>query len=99
LDYSKKPPHAASDEAKIKVEQLQKELANPSVENGIATDLGPLNGVPLRSLAMLICKVKMGSDVAVDTYPRRPPMTTDVLKVVYAPSGRLAIPIFLIHFS
>jgi hypothetical protein len=99
MDYSKKPPHPASIEAQTKVEQLQNELASAPEQKEISPDLGALKSVPLRSLGMLICKTKVGSEVAAVHYPRRPPMTADVQKVAHAGSGRLAMPAFLIHFS
>jgi hypothetical protein len=81
------------------VEQVQKELANACGQKGIASDLAALEGIPVRSLAMLICKIKMKSEVAANNYPRRPPMTTDVQKVACASSGGWVMPVFFIHFS
>jgi hypothetical protein len=99
LQYSKKQPHAASIEAKTKVEQQQKQLVNAPVLKGIVGDLALLKGVPLRSLALLVCKLRIKSEVAVDYYPRRPPLTVDVQKAARIADGRSALPIFLVHFS
>jgi hypothetical protein len=101
LTFSKKKPHAASNEAKIKVEQVQDELYNPPVQQGIATDVALLEGVPLRSMAMLVCRVWVKSDTAVRFYPCRSPLPTplDFQPRICSPNQWQAVPAFLIHFS
>ncbi len=101
LTFSRKEPHAASDEAKVKVEQLQAELASASVRKGIATCnyLAQWKGVPVRSKAMLVCKVWVKEEVASYYFPRRPPIIKDSDKVISAPTACCTMPAFLIHFS
>jgi hypothetical protein len=99
LQYSRKEPHAASSEAKIKVEQLQSELVKPAGSGGSRIDPDILEGIPMRSLAMLVCKVGLPSELAVQHYPKRPPIPADSPKAIKTPDGRLAIPAFLIHSS
>jgi hypothetical protein len=101
LHFSKMEPHAASSEAKIKVEQLMSDLANFSLREGIAASATLWKGVPKGSLAMLVCKVWLREANAPDYYPRRPPMCLpkDADRRIWSPDGRLGLPAFLIHFS
>jgi hypothetical protein len=93
--------HAASSQAKIEVEQLQTDLGSTMLQEGMPTYLTLLKGVPLRSMAMLVCKVMVNSEFAVRCYPRRSPMgmTTNHEKMIRAGDARFTMPLFLIHFS
>ncbi len=99
LQFSKREPHAASEEAKMNVEKLTRELTNSSVRGGIPSFLTLWEGVPKRSMAMLVCKVWLKEEHAVQHYPRRPPIPKDFNTNIMARNGRLALPAFLIHFS
>jgi hypothetical protein len=80
------------------VDQLRSDLIEGPVDGGAAaaTYLSVLDGVPICSKAMLVSKVRMPSESAVNCHPLRPPGT---LKAVKAPATSELMPAFLIHFS
>jgi hypothetical protein len=90
-------PHADSRQATEDVEWLQSELANVPMRGAAHGHPGRMQGVPQRSLAMLICKVQLSNHNAVQFYPRRPPMeSTNNINVKHE---ELVLPAFIIHFS
>jgi hypothetical protein len=95
--FSKKEPHGVSRLAEENVEALQAKLLKVPARGATHGYLGRMQGVPQRSLAMLVCKVQLPSDEAVKFYPSRPPMSSPKAhNVQYADT---VLPAFLIHFT
>ncbi len=83
----------------MKVDLLQAELATAAVTGGVADHVRDLHGVPLRSLAMLVCKANFSTEAG-NGYPFRPPETPLSKQLVFRGTGNsVAVPAFLIHFS
>ncbi len=101
LGFSRKEPHAASEDAKTNVEVLQSELEKLRVGGGSLGYLNELRSVPKASLAMLICKALPPSELARDMYPRRPPIVQsgDSDGIYRSPIANLVMPAFLVHFN
>lgn len=100
-------PYSTSSQAIIEVAQLKSKLAEARVSGGTATHLDQLKDLPLRSKAMLLCKVWVEEGDAKPLYPSRPP--TEQLRGVPQPWMDLesyviphpedVMPAFLVHFS
>jgi hypothetical protein len=85
----------------MNVKLLELELEKLRVDSGSPGYLNQLGSVPMRSLAMLICRALPPSATAHNYYPRRPPIgkSANPNGICMSPVGNLVMPAFLIHFD
>jgi hypothetical protein len=97
LGFSKKKPHAASTEAKAKVDLLKSELSNIRIQGTTLEYLNYLRDVHVGSLAMLVCKTLPKNKNRHKYYPCRPPVMSK--DCAYYTGGNWMIPAFVVHFD